>query len=64
MRRKLSRKWRSTLVFLLFVGALSAWVMLTGNHSDFSEKYQDEDLSRIVIGIGRQNTYAMYLQRF
>jgi ABC-type glycerol-3-phosphate transport system substrate-binding protein len=64
VRRKLSKQWYSASVFLLLIGALAAWVTLSDNHSDFSEKYRGENLSRAVIGIGRQNTYAVYLQRY
>ncbi|HSK68638.1 MAG TPA: extracellular solute-binding protein [Candidatus Limnocylindria bacterium] len=38
-----------------------AWVSLSGGATDFRHKYEGEDLERTVIGIGRENTYALYL---
>ncbi len=38
------------------------WVVLSGGETNFRDKYEGEDLERGVTGIGRGDTYALYLQ--
>ena len=64
MLRKIRGNWPGYLIAFLLISGLAAWVVFAGNETDFKEKYAEVDLSRSIIGIGRENTYALYRERY
>ena len=57
------RRRRGLLVSLLLLAALLLWVGLSGKGGSFQHKYQDADWDQAAAGLGRENTYALYLKR-
>ena len=56
------KKWR-ILVGILVVAVVAACVILLGGGtSDFHAKYDGRDLTTEVSGIGRDDTYEVYLR--
>ena len=54
------KKHRAAALLLLAVGALAAFIALSGRDADFSGKYSGEDLSRSVLASGAR-TPTLYL---
>ena len=52
-------KWIATAVVVL---ALGLWLYVSSGVENYAEKYAGADLTTGVEGIGRSNTYALYLQ--
>ena len=56
------KKWR-ILVGILVVAVVAACVILLGGGaSDFHSKYDGRDLTTEVSGIGRDDTYEVYMR--
>lgn len=55
-------KWPGYLIAFLLIGGIIAWVTLSGGGGSFAEKYEGVDFEQSIIGIGRENTYALYLK--
>ena len=55
-------KWRILLGILVVAIVVAAVVLLGGGTQDFHEKYEGTDLTTDVTGIGRDDTYEVYLQ--
>lgn len=62
MQEATRHKWTRYLPALLLVAVLVAWVALSEDSKGFQDKYAGQDLSQSIIGIGRENTYALYLE--
>ena len=60
MRSLLSRygKW---ITLIVVVAALALWFYLSSGVENYADKYAGADLSAGVAGIGRDNTYELYL---
>ena len=56
-------KWPGYLLAFLLIGGIFLWVALSGSGSTFAEKYAGVDFEQSIIGIGRENTYALYLKQ-
>ena len=54
-------KWPGYLIAFLLIGGIIAWITLSGSGGSFAEKYEGVDFEQSIIGIGRENTYALYL---
>ena len=58
----MSRKWRNILIGVAAaVLAAASLVLLSRGPADYRNKYEGTDLSTDVTGIGRSNTYGVYL---
>lgn len=55
-------KWRILLGILVVAVVVAAVILLGGGTQDFHEKYEGTDLTTDVTGIGRDDTYEVYLQ--
>lgn len=51
------------LTALVLLLALVLWVTLSGQGGNFEDKYRGLDMDQTTEGIGRDNTYALYLKR-
>ena len=60
MRSLLSRygKW---ITLIVVVAALALWFYLSSGVENYADKYAGADLTTGVAGIGRDNTYELYL---
>ena len=52
------------ILLAVLLGGLVLWVGLSSGTENYSEKYQGADLQRSIFGIGRENTYASYLELY
>ncbi|MHC1786445.1 MAG: extracellular solute-binding protein [Christensenellales bacterium] len=62
MLEKIRRRWPGLLLLFVLLGGLLMWVRLTSGAGDNSKKYEGLDLQRSIMGIGRENAYASYLE--
>ena len=56
------KKWRILVGILVVVILAAAIVILTGDPQNYHDKYDGRDLSTDVSGIGRDDTYDVYLK--
>ena len=56
------KKWRILVGILVVAVVVVCIVLLNGGASDFRAKYEGRDLSTDVTGIGRDDTYEVYLK--
>jgi len=56
------KKWRILVIVLAVVILAVAIVLLNGGVQDYHDKYAGKDLSTDVTGIGRDDTYEVYLK--
>ncbi len=56
------KKWRILVGILVVAVLVVAIVLLGGGEQDFHAKYEGRDLSTDVSGIGRDDTYEVYLK--
>lgn len=61
--RRLRMQRPGLLLGILLLAALLLWVLLSGQPGSFEDKYRDQDIDQATSGIGRDNTYALYLKR-
>ena len=57
------KKWRILVGILVVMIVVVAVVLLNGDVEDYHHKYEGKDLSTDVTGIGRDDTYDVYLKR-
>ena len=57
------KKWRILVGILVVVIVVVAITMLNGDVQNYHHKYEGKDLSTDVTGIGRDDTYEVYLKR-
>ena len=61
----MSRKWRNILIGVLVIAVLIAGIsLLNKGETNYRSKYEGEDLSTDVAGIGRSNTYDAYVAQY
>jgi len=60
---RLRRRAPGLVVTLLLLLALILWVSLSGRGGNFEDKYRGMDMDQAHGGIGRDNTYALYLKQ-
>lgn len=58
----MNQRWKIITLVLVIILAVAAIVILGRDADDFSAKYAGTDLTSDVSGIGREDTYANYLQ--
>ena len=56
------KKWRILVGILVVVILVAAIVLLNGDPQNYHDKYDGKDLSTDVSGIGRDDTYDVYLK--
>ncbi len=56
------KKWRILVGVLVVAVVVACIILLNGGASDFRAKYEGRDLSTDVTGIGRDDTYEVYLK--
>ncbi len=56
------KKWRILVGVLVVVMLVVALVLLNGGKQSYHDKYEGKDLSTDVTGIGRDDTYDIYLR--
>ena len=56
------KKWRILVGLLVVVIVVAAIVLLNGGTQSYHAKYADKDLSTDVSGIGRDDTYEVYMR--
>ena len=56
------KKWRILVGLLVVVIVVAAIVLLNGGSQSYHAKYADKDLSTDVSGIGRDDTYEVYMR--
>ena len=56
------KKWRMLVGILVVVILATAIVLLNGDPQNYHDKYDGKDLSTDVSGIGRDDTYDVYLK--
>ena len=56
------KKWRILVGILVVVILVAAIVLLNGDPQNYHDKYDGKDLSTDVTGIGRDDTYDVYLR--
>jgi len=56
------KKWRILVGILVVVILVAAIVLLNGDPQNYHDKYDGKDLSTDVSGIGRDDTYDVYLR--
>lgn len=56
------KKWRILVGVLVVVMLVVALVLLNGGKQSYHDKYEGRDLSTDVTGIGRDDTYELYLR--
>ena len=59
MRKK---KWRILVALLVVVAIAAGILLLSGDAANYHDKYAGRDLSTDVTGIGRDDTYEVYLK--
>lgn len=57
------KKWRILVGVLVVVVLVVALVLLNGGTQSYHDKYEGKDLSTDVTGIGRDDTYDIYLRK-
>ena len=57
----MQKKWRILIGVLVVVVLVAAIVLLNGDAQSYHDKYAGKDLSTDVTGIGRDDTYEVYL---
>ena len=61
MERSFVNKYGKWIVSAVIVLALALWFILSNNTENYAHKYEGVDLSVSTEGIGRDNTYELYL---
>ncbi len=62
MERSFGNKWGKWIVTAVVVLALALWFILSSGVENYAAKYAGADLDAGVQGIGRDNTYELYLK--
>ena len=62
MERSFGNKYGKWIVTAVVVLLLGLWFYSSSGVESYADKYKDADLTQIVEGIGRDNTYELYLQ--
>ncbi|MBQ8555485.1 MAG: extracellular solute-binding protein [Clostridia bacterium] len=62
MERSFGNKYGKWIVAAVVVLALALWFYLSSGVENYADKYAGTDLTTGVAGIGRDNTYELYLQ--